>query len=113
MDENDFVRIEELFTKLSDEFGSKVDGLSENFDRKLEAQSEAVHRWIRVQGEEFQHKLDLVVEGHLMLSEQLDRFETSLGARIDAVAADLVAHRADTEAHHGIYRVKEAEEKFE
>ncbi len=29
---------------------------------------------------------------------------------LDAVAADLSAHRADTEAHHGMYQVKEAGE---
>jgi hypothetical protein len=33
--------------------------------------------------------------------------ETSLSSKIDAVAADLKAHRADTEAHSPIYRVKE------
>ena len=30
-----------------------------------------------------------------------------LSGKIDGVAADLKAHRADTEAHHGVYRVKE------
>jgi hypothetical protein len=30
-----------------------------------------------------------------------------LGKKIDSVSADLKAHRADTEAHHGIYMVKE------
>jgi hypothetical protein len=86
--------------------------------------------------EDFQHKLDIVVEGHQMLADKidlvdttltvrLDRVETSLTARldrvettltarldrvenkVDSVAADLSAHRADTEAHHGVYRVKE------
>ena len=28
--------------------------------------------------------------------------------KIDAVAADLKAHRADTEAHHGVYLIKES-----
>jgi len=82
-----------------------------------------------------QHKLDLVVEGHQMLSEKLDRVEERLDKRIDclehkldavaaetsnntvairglsikidAVAADLSAHRQDTEAHPTIYKVKE------
>ena len=61
-----------------------------------------------------QHKLDLVVEGHQMLSEKIDRVEARLDARIDcvvkkldAVALDLAAHRADTESHHPVYRVKE------
>ena len=40
------------------------------------------------------------------LSDRIDGVEKSLGAKIDAVAADLSAHRADTEAHT-IYRVRE------
>jgi outer membrane murein-binding lipoprotein Lpp len=30
-----------------------------------------------------------------------------LAAKVDAVAADIKAHRADTEAHYPVYRVKE------
>ena len=69
---------------------------------------------VGIMSEDFQHKLDIVVEGHQMLADKIDRVETSLTARldrvetkVDAVAADLSAHRADTEAHHGVYRVKE------
>jgi hypothetical protein len=79
---------------------------------------------IGVMSEDFQHKLDIVVEGHQKLSEKIDRVELTLGARldkvearlervegkVDGVAADLSAHRADTEAHHGVYRVKESGE---
>jgi hypothetical protein len=97
MDENDFARIEKLF----------------------KAQSEDFHRWLGVQGEEFQQKIALVADGHQMLSAKIDRVEACLGAvdeklsrKIDAVAAELAAHRADTEAHHGIYRVKEGDEGF-
>jgi cytochrome c556 len=64
--------------------------------------------------EDFQHKLDIVIEGQQMLGEKVERLEAriegveeNLGRRIDAVAADLSAHRADTEAHHGMYRVRE------
>ena len=64
-----------------------------------------------------------MVEGYQTLSEKLDQAEMSLsakidavdeklGKKIDAVATDLSAHRADTEAHHGIYRVKEGDEEF-
>ena len=35
-----------------------------------------------------------------------------LSAKIDSVAADLKAHRADTEAHHGVYRVKEEQDSW-
>jgi len=79
-----------------------------------------------------QHKLDLVVEGHQMLSEKIDRVEERLESRIDcvvrkldtvaaqgsataakldAIAADLTAHRRDTEAHPSLYKVKEGGEK--
>ncbi len=136
MDEETFERIEALFTKLSDEFSRKLDAQSDEFSRKLDAQSDEFsrkldaqsdefsgkldahssefQRLIGVQGEDFQHKLDLVVEGQQMLGERMDRMEAELKAeirkvdqRVTAVAADLAAHRADTEAHHGVYRVKE------
>ena len=79
-----------------------------------------------------QHKLDLVVEGHQMLSEKIDRVEerrdgridcvvrkldavaaqgNSTAAKLDAIAADLKAHRRDTEAHPSLYKVKEGLEK--
>ncbi len=74
---------------------------------------------------DFQHKMDIVVEGHQMLAEKIDRLDgrmdgidgrmdrletrmDRLEAKVDEVAAVLAAHRADTEAHHGVYRVKES-----
>lgn len=72
---------------------------------------------IGILNESFQHKLDIVVEGHQMLNEKADRLEgrmdrlegrmDRLEVKLDAVATDLAAHRADTEAHHGVWRVKE------
>jgi archaellum component FlaC len=76
--------------------------------RKIE---ELFKRHIGVMSEDFQHKLDLVVEGQQILHEKVDRLETRmdrLETKVDAVAADLAAHRMDTEAHHGVYRVKES-----
>ncbi len=96
-------------------------------DFKDEIKAEFRHQ-LGIQSEAFQHKLDLVVEGHQMLSEKLDRVEERLDGRIgcivrkldavaaqgsitatklDAVAADLKAHRRDTEAHQSLYKVKE------
>lgn len=74
--------------------------------------------------EDFQHKLDLLVEGQQSLSERLDRLDgrlegaesclnrveirgTAVEKKIDGVAADLTAHRADTEAHSKGWRVRE------
>jgi predicted nucleic acid-binding Zn-ribbon protein len=101
---------------------------SENVDSKIA-------RHIGTFVESIQHKLDLIVEGQQMLSEKIDRSNTDLAQRIDcvehkldavaaetrgntdviqrleikldAVAADLSAHRADTEAHRKVYKIKE------
>jgi hypothetical protein len=96
------------------ELDLKLDVQSKDFrhelDLKLDAQSKDFHAWIGVQGEDFQHKLDLVVEGFQMLSEKIDRFGIKLDqveTGLDGVAASIAAHRMDTEAHHGLYRVKE------
>jgi len=87
--------------------------------------------------EDINRKFDIVIEGHTaldkkiddrfnelkeeikentfaigVLSKRIDDVEESLGKKLDAVAADLSAHRADTEAHHGVYRVKETEEQY-
>jgi hypothetical protein len=75
---------------------------------------EAFDHRIGIVEENVQHKLDLVVEGQQMLAERMDRMEVELkqeignvDQRVTAVAANLSAHRKDTEAHHGVYRVKE------
>ena len=44
------------------------------------------------------------------LEVKVDRLEVKvdkLEVKVDDIAADLIAHRADTEAHHGLYLVKE------
>lgn len=41
------------------------------------------------------------------LSDKIDAVDEKLSKKIDAVAVDLKAHRSDTEAHCGVYRVKE------
>lgn len=117
MDSAEVNRIERMMIDFKDE-------IKEEFRHQLGIQSEA-----------FQCKLDLVVEGNQMLSEKIDRVEERLDGRIDCVvrkldavaaetsahtvairdlthkvdnlAADLSAHRADTEVHHPVYRVKE------
>lgn len=39
--------------------------------------------------------------------EKLTKRIDSLTDKMDVVSVDLKAHRADTEAHHGVYRMKE------
>ena len=106
--------------------------MTENDFEKIESM---ISRHIGVFADSIQHKLDLVVEGHQLFSEKIDRVEQrldgridcvirkldavaakgdataakidSVAARLDAVAADLKAHRQDTETHQPVYRVKE------
>ena len=85
MDERDFKKIEEIF-----------------------------QRHIGIVSENFQHRLDIVAEGYRMLSEKIDRSKAELETRIgcverklDIVAADLKAHREDTEVHKKVYKVEE------
>ena len=72
--------------------------------------------------EDINSKFQMILEGHASLQSQIQeaRDESNakhdltvfkidtLNHKIDDVASDLSAHRADTEAHHGIYRVKES-----
>lgn len=113
MDENDLVRIEQMLIKVVD---AKLGDLSAKFDAKLEQFKHEIiaefDHQITLQTEGFQHGLNVVAEGHQMLSEKLERVETSLCEKIDRIAADVAAHRADTEAHRGVYRVKEGDEGF-
>lgn len=65
---------------------------------------------IGIAEESFQHKIELVVEGVQILGERMDRVETHLERveeKVDKVSVEIAAHRTDTEAHHGVYRVKE------
>jgi hypothetical protein len=91
---------------------------------KDEMKAEFRHQ-IGIQSEHFQHKLDIVIEGHEVLRKEirdtreelcekiefvdfkLETMNETLNEKIDAVAANLTAHRADTEAHPPVYRVKE------
>jgi len=91
-----------------------------------------LQRYVGTVYEDFQSKLDLVVEGQLTLHQEIhdtrtelkqdielcnfkidtlntkiDNVEEKLTKKIDGVAVDLKAHRADTEAHCGVYQVRE------
>jgi hypothetical protein len=94
------------------------------FNFKEDVKAEFRHQ-IGIQSEHFQHKLDIVVEGHEVLRKEirdtreelcekikvvdfkLETMNETLKEKIDAVAADLSAHRADTEVHKKVYKVKE------
>lgn len=96
MEEKDFQRIEKVLGTFKEEIKSDF------------------HAQVGVLSEDFQHKLQIVAEGHQMLAEKMDRMkdETNssmqkIESKIDTVAADLAAHRADTEGHKRGYRVSE------
>jgi hypothetical protein len=74
--------------------------------------------------EDIRGKFDLVLEGHDTFRQEIQgtreelcekinlvdfKVET-LNQKIDAVAADLAAHRADTEGHRTGYRISESRE---
>ncbi|MBD1399401.1 hypothetical protein [Pelovirga terrestris] len=76
--------------------------------------------------EDINSKFNVVIECYNALDRKIDNLEkrhderfdlldfkietvnNHLSKKIDAVAADLKAHRADTEAHGNIYRVRES-----
>ena len=85
--------------------------MTENDFEKIES---IIVRHVGAFADSIQHKLGLILEGQRMLSEQLDRWRVDLESsnrirqqKLDAVAADLSAHRADTEAHRKVYKIKE------
>ncbi len=65
--------------------------------------------------ENIDKKFDIVIEGYSTLDRKIDDLAKSTAERfdlvdfkIDTLATELKAHREDTEAHHGIYQVKES-----
>ena len=65
------------------------------------------HDAIRQEMREMNENLKTEIEHNSFLinvvNDKVDRLEV----KVDSIASDLSAHRADTEAHHGVYLVKE------
>jgi peptidoglycan hydrolase CwlO-like protein len=96
---SDVGSVKEEVKAVREEIGSFKDEIKKDF--RLQ---------VGILSEDFQHKLQLVAEGHQMLSEKMDRMQGEIGEikdTVTAVAADLAAHRADTEGHKRGYMVKE------
>ena len=94
---------------------SKFEGKEPMEEQDLNQIEAMMSRVVGVFAEDVQHKFEILSEGHQLLSEKLNRVETrieqvesTLIKRIDALAPDLYSHRADTEAHQGVWRVKES-----
>ena len=83
-----------------------LEDISSKFNMVLEGHA-VLGSEIRELGRKTDERFDLIDFKIETLNKKIDAAELKLGKKIDAVGADLSAHRADTEAHHGIYRVKE------
>ncbi len=96
------------------EFHQKI--LKPELDEIKEKQSEHDGRFLDMLGhfdgvykklENLEVEYHSIVAGMDRLEKTQDRQGEQLGAKIDAVAEDLKAHRRDTEAHKGGYRAGE------
>jgi len=83
-----------------------LEDISSKFDLVLEGH-EVLRSEIRELGRKTDERFDLVDFKIDTLNKKIDAVDERLSKKIDAGAVDLAAHRADTEAHHGMYRVKE------
>ena len=94
-----------------------LEDINGKFDLVLEGH-DALRKEIRDTREELCEKINLVdlkvnamnqkIDGvRDELGERIDGVRDELGEKIDGVAADLAAHRRDTEAHPSVYKVKE------
>jgi len=120
MDEKEKKEIEEIFKHhigiLSEDFQEKLDIVVEGhqllngkIDRLQEGQIDLTKRvdnieLITLRLEQRQEKFD---QRQSNLEQEIKKTREDLNHKIDAVAADLTAHRRDTEAHPSVYKVKE------
>ena len=91
-----------------------LEDMNSKFDLVLEGH-QVLHREILDLSRKTDERFDLVdvkidalntkIDG---VADDLKATDERLSKKIDGVAADLKAHRSDTEAHHGVYRVKES-----
>ena len=82
------------------ELGRKTDERFDMVDFKIDV----LNKKIDGVDEKLSKKIDGVEE---KLTKKIDGVEEKLSKKIDGVAAELKAHRADTEAHRGMYGVRE------
>ena len=88
--------MEVILESIDSKFDLVIEGY-DTLDRKIDDLAQKTYE-----------RFDLVDFKIDTLNEKIDAVDEKLTKKIDSVAADLKAHRADTEAHHGIYRVKES-----
>ncbi|WP_224747001.1 hypothetical protein [Pelovirga terrestris] len=122
MTNEDKDHLDQLLKNQTIELTRHVTAISENFDLKigliadgqviLRREMHEIRDELKQDITHLDFKID-TVNNHLsgridQLDSKIDSVEDSLSQKIDAIAIDIKAHRADTEAHGGIYRVKES-----
>jgi chromosome segregation ATPase len=75
--------------------------MNENDFEKIDGM---IARHVGVFADSIQHKLDIVVEGHQMLSEKIDHVEARLDKRMDCLEYKLVAVAAETSGNTAAIR---------
>lgn len=110
MDQKELQLISEIFEKQRTEFQQAFNVAIDRFEHKLAIVAESVQI--------LAEKTEAIDIGQQTLIARFDNLELkvdhlesrfdNLEQKVDGLAGDLSAHRADTEAHHGVYRVKES-----
>ena len=110
MTQDDRQFIKQMFEEQTLQFQRHLSAVAENFDHKIGLIAdghEVLRSEIRETRTELKHEIELCNFKIDAVAADLKVTDKRLSGKIDGVAADLKAHRADTEAHHGVYRVKE------
>jgi|GEM_PF-4373968 len=76
-----------------------LDRKVEQLDRKFEQKLEQLDRKLDRLDQKLDKSVAVLVDGHNMLSEKLDRVESAVTVRVDAVDRRLDLHLTDTRAH--------------
>ena len=109
--------LEMILEDINGKFDLVLEGYS-SLDKKLDTRFDELNEMIennsfkidvlnkKIDGvdERLGKKIDGVEE---KLTMKIDGVETKIGKKIDGLAAELKAHRADTEVHRGVYGVRE------
>ncbi len=87
--------LETLLKDVKEKFDLVIEGHA-SLNKKIDAVYENLHEQIEMNGV----KIDA-------LNTKIDDVDARLSKKLDAVASDLAAHRADTESHSKGYKVSE------
>ena len=87
-------KLGQMTADVDTKLGRQKEEILKEFDHQTSIQTEQIHKATAI-----------VVEGHQMLAEKIDLIELRLERKIDSIAEQLDAHRCDTKAHGGAYRV--------